>query len=87
MRGGSIVNKDIAAGKWEQLKGAVKEKWGKLTDDELTRIKGKRDKLQGLLRERYGYSEEKTKAELDRFYEQNVYDDGGQESILRGRSA
>jgi uncharacterized protein YjbJ (UPF0337 family) len=81
------VNKDIAAGKWEQLKGAVKEQWGRLTDDELTRIAGKREKLHGLLRERYGYSEEKAQAEIDRFYEAHVYDDRGQESELRRRSA
>jgi uncharacterized protein YjbJ (UPF0337 family) len=80
------VNKDIAAGKWERLKGAVKEQWGRLTDDELTKIAGKREKLHGLLRERYGYSEEKARAEIDRFYETHAYDDGGQESELRRRS-
>ena len=81
------MNKDIAAGKWEQLKGAVKEQWGRITDDELTEIAGKRDKLHGLLRERYGYSEEKARAEIDRFYDTHVYDDGGRESEPRRRSA
>ena len=81
------MNKDIAAGKREQLKGAVKEQWGRITDDELTEIAGKRDKLHGLLRERYGYSEEKARAEIDRFYGTHVYDDGGQESEPRRRSA
>ena len=81
------MNKDIAAGKWEQLKGTVKEQWGRITDDELTTIAGKRDKLHGLLRERYGYSEEKARAEIDRFYDTHVYDDGGQESEPRRRSA
>ena len=43
--------------------------------------------LHGLLGERYGYSEEKAQAEIDRFYEAHVHDDRGQESALRRRSA
>jgi uncharacterized protein YjbJ (UPF0337 family) len=50
------------------------------------RIAGKRERLHGLLRERYGYLEEKARAEIDRFYDMHVYDDGGQESERR-RSA
>jgi uncharacterized protein YjbJ (UPF0337 family) len=81
------VNKDIAAGKWEQLKGAVKEQWGKLTDDDLTRIDGKREKLRGLLRERYGYAEDKIRDEIDRFYDRYVHDGRGPEADLHRRSA
>ena len=49
------MNKNILEGKWMQLRGAVREKWGQLTDDELDQIAGKRDKLSGVLQEKYGY--------------------------------
>jgi len=48
------MNWDQVEGKWKQMKGAVKEQWGKLTDDDLDVIAGKRDKLIGKLQERYG---------------------------------
>jgi uncharacterized protein YjbJ (UPF0337 family) len=54
-------------GNWKQAKGKVKEKWGKLTDDDLTTIAGKRDQLAGLLQERYGYEKEQAEKELDEF--------------------
>lgn len=43
-------------GNWKQIKGKVKEQWGKLTDDDLTIIAGKRDQLAGLLQQKYGYA-------------------------------
>ncbi|MGE0195994.1 MAG: CsbD family protein, partial [Methylocystis sp.] len=46
------------AGNWKQFSGKVKEKWGKLTDDDVTRIDGRREQLEGLLQERYGYSKD-----------------------------
>ena len=46
-------------------KGHVKEKWGKLTDDDLDVIEGKKDQLVGRLQERYGYSKEQAEKELD----------------------
>jgi uncharacterized protein YjbJ (UPF0337 family) len=49
---------DQLEGKWEQLKGSVKEKWGKLTEDDLDVIAGKQDQLQGKIQERYGISKE-----------------------------
>jgi uncharacterized protein YjbJ (UPF0337 family) len=52
------MNWDEAAGKWNQFKGAVKEKWGKLTDDDLTQIAGNRDRLVGKIQERYGIAKE-----------------------------
>jgi uncharacterized protein YjbJ (UPF0337 family) len=62
------MNRDVAAGKWRQLVGKVKEQWGKLTDDELRQVEGKYDKLAGLLREKYSYTKERAEEELDRFY-------------------
>ena len=48
------MNWDRIEGQWKQLKGTVKEKWGDLTDDDLSFINGKRDQLVGLVQERYG---------------------------------
>lgn len=50
-----MMNKDEIGGNWKQFKGKAKEKWGKLTDDDMTVIEGKRDQLVGKIRERYGY--------------------------------
>lgn len=58
------MNKDIFEGKWEQLKGAVREKWGDLTDDDLTQINGNREKLLGKIQEAYGRSREAAEAEV-----------------------
>ena len=60
------MNSDVFAGKWKQMRGQAKEWWGKLTDDDLEQIDGKRDKLVGILQERYGYSREKAEEELKR---------------------
>jgi len=59
------MNADQLEGKWKQLKGSVKEKWGKLTDDDLDVIAGKRDKLIGRLQERYGISKEEAERQAD----------------------
>ena len=58
------MNKDIFEGKWEQLKGAVREKWGDLTDDDLTQINGSREKLLGKIQEAYGRSREDAEREI-----------------------
>lgn len=62
------MNWDIIQGKWDQLKGSVKEKWGDLTDDELTQISGQQDKLAGKLQEKYGWSKEKVDEEINGFF-------------------
>jgi uncharacterized protein YjbJ (UPF0337 family) len=61
------MNWDQIEGNWKQYTGAVKEKWGKLTDDDLTVIAGKRMQLAGKLQERYGYAKEQAHKELDAF--------------------
>jgi len=53
------VNEDILKGKWKEIKGGLKEQWGKLSDDDLVQIEGKVEKLSGILQEKYGYSKEK----------------------------
>lgn len=62
------MNWDIIEGKWEQLKGSVKEKWGDLTDDELTEAAGKRDKLAGKLQEKYGWTKNEAEKQVDDFF-------------------
>jgi uncharacterized protein YjbJ (UPF0337 family) len=59
------MNWDQVAGNWKQFKGTVKEKWGKLTDDDLEVIQGKKDQLVGRLQERYGYTKEQAEKELN----------------------
>jgi uncharacterized protein YjbJ (UPF0337 family) len=59
------VNKDTLEGNWKQLKGKAKEKWGKLTDDELDQIKGHRGQLSGKIQERYGKTREVADREID----------------------
>ena len=61
------MNADILQGKWKQLRGDVKKWWGDLTDDDLDRIAGDRDKLIGRIQERYGYAKEQAEAEVDRY--------------------
>ena len=61
------MNWDGIKGKWLQFKGQVKQKWGKLTDDDLDVISGKKDELLGKLQERYGYEKAQAEEELDDF--------------------
>jgi uncharacterized protein YjbJ (UPF0337 family) len=57
------VNTDILYGKWHELKGQVRQQWGKLTDDDFTQLSGKVEELAGALQRRYGYS--KAQAEME----------------------
>jgi uncharacterized protein YjbJ (UPF0337 family) len=57
------MNEDILKGKWLEIKGRVKEKWGKLTDNNLLEIEGKGEKLLGLLQKKYGYLRDKVELE------------------------
>ena len=65
------MNKDQASGNWKQFKGNVKEKWGKLTDDDMQVIEGKRDQLVGKIQERYGYAKEDAEREVTDWESQN----------------
>jgi uncharacterized protein YjbJ (UPF0337 family) len=60
------MNKDIAEGKWKQMRGQTKAWWGKLTDDDLERAAGKFEVLAGILQERYGYTREHAANEIDK---------------------
>jgi len=61
------VNEDILKGKWSELKGKAKKKWGKLTDDDLMVISGQKEKLVGVLQTKYGYAKEKAEEEYKSF--------------------
>ena len=64
------MDTNILEGNWKQLRGNIKEQWGKLTDDDLMQIQGKRDKLEGVLQEKYGYSKNKARAEVDSYLDE-----------------
>lgn len=61
------MNKDTLKGEWSLIKGKIKEKWGKLTDDDLTEINGKREQLLGKIQKKYGLAKEKAEQELDQW--------------------
>jgi uncharacterized protein YjbJ (UPF0337 family) len=56
---------DRISGNWKQFTGRIREKWGKLTDDDLTAINGRRDQLEGKLQERYGYAKDQVRKDVD----------------------
>lgn len=59
------MNSDQFEGKWKQLKGSVKQRWGKLTDDDVTALSGKKDEFVGKIQERYGITREQAEREAD----------------------
>lgn len=65
------MNDDRTAGAWHQIKGKVKEKWGKLTDDDLMQIQGKGEQLAGKLQERYGLARDEAERQAKEFRKQN----------------
>ncbi len=62
------MNTDIFEGKWKQLKGKVKTRWGKLTDDDLDVAEGNSTYLSGKIQERYGLTKEKAEEEITKFH-------------------
>lgn len=67
------MNKDIFKGKWNEIKGKVKQEWGNLTDDDLKTMEGKYDELVGKLQKRYGYDREEARKNVDKFIDQNKF--------------
>jgi uncharacterized protein YjbJ (UPF0337 family) len=61
------MNRDTIQGNWKQVKGRIKERWGRLTDDDIDRIDGQLEQLAGRIQERYGKSREEAEKEIDEF--------------------
>ena len=61
------MNWDMIEGDWKQFKGQVKEKWGRLTDDNLDTIAGKRDQLAGKIQETYGITKDQAELQVKAF--------------------
>lgn len=61
------MNSDIFQGKWKQIKGQAKQKWGELTDDELDQIDGKRNELVGKIQEHYGIAKSEAEQQVAQF--------------------
>jgi len=60
------MNNDIFKGKWKEMRGQIKEWWGKLTDDELEQAAGNAEQIVGLLQQKYGYTRERAEDEFNR---------------------
>ena len=65
------MNNDRMAGAWHQLKGKVKEQWGKLTDDDLTTLEGNQEQLAGKIQERYGVAKDEAERQVRDFRTRN----------------
>jgi uncharacterized protein YjbJ (UPF0337 family) len=61
------MNWDQIAGQWKQMKGHVRQQWGKLTDNDLEVIAGSKDKLVGTIQERYGVAKEEAQTQLEQW--------------------
>jgi uncharacterized protein YjbJ (UPF0337 family) len=64
------MNQDVFAGQWKQMRGELKSWWGKLVDDDFDRIGGQKDKLIGVVQEKYGYAREKAQQEVERRFKE-----------------
>jgi uncharacterized protein YjbJ (UPF0337 family) len=81
------MNWDQVEGKWKQFKGQAKEKWGKLTDDDLDVIDGKRQQLVGRIQERYGVAKDAAEQQADEFVKTLKAEEAQDERAYRaGRS-
>jgi len=65
-----MMNADTFKGQWKQLRGKIQQKWGDLTNDDLDRIQGSQTEFEGLLQERYGYTKERARQEVNDFFKE-----------------
>jgi uncharacterized protein YjbJ (UPF0337 family) len=63
--GGNQMNEDTLKGQWMQLKGKIREQWGKLTDDDVDQIQGRSEQLVGKLQNRYGIARDEAQRQVD----------------------
>lgn len=69
------MNEDSVKGKWTEMKGKVKQQWGKLTDNDVTQMQGSYEELSGKLQKTYGYQKDEAKKEIDKFIKENGWDE------------
>lgn len=81
------MNSDQLKGKWKQIKGSVKERWGKLTDDDLDVIDGKHDQLVGKVQERYGIAKDVAQKQVDDWNAQDRQEAQYQSDVEQRRKA
>lgn len=62
------MNRDTVSGNWKQIRGKVQEQWGKLTNDDLDVIEGRRDQLAGRIQELYGITRQEADRQVEDFY-------------------
>lgn len=65
------MNREIIKGNWTEIKGKLKQQWGKLTDDEVTQMHGTYEELAGRLQKLYGYQTDEAHKEIERFLEKH----------------
>jgi uncharacterized protein YjbJ (UPF0337 family) len=78
------MNQDILEGRWVQIKGKVREKWGQLTDDEVEQIAGKKDQLVGKIQERYGLAKNDAEREIDEWLAREPMDTEASRAVRGG---
>jgi uncharacterized protein YjbJ (UPF0337 family) len=83
-QGEANMNWDTVGGQWKQAKGKVREQWGKLTDDDMDVIAGKRDQLIGRIQERYGITRDEAERQVREFSDR--YSTGTDTAAASGRS-
>jgi uncharacterized protein YjbJ (UPF0337 family) len=66
----NLMNQDVFAGQWKQMRGELKSWWGKLADDDFDRIEGQKDRLIGLVQEKYGYTRDQAQQEVERRFKE-----------------
>lgn len=69
-----FMNKDIIKGNWKEMKGKIRQQWGNLTDDEITKMHGSYEELEGALQKKYGYNKEAAEQQIKQFVETHGYE-------------
>lgn len=68
------MNKDIIQGKWQEVKGKVRQQWADFTDDDVAHMKGSYEELAGKIQKKYGYEKDRAEKEIDAFIAKNHFD-------------
>ena len=69
------MNRDTIKGHWKEIKGKVRQQWGKLTDDQIAQMQGTYEELEGALQKNYGYQKEQAQKEIETFLKNNKWND------------